>query len=90
MSADSDAADRIAATVIALEAAARSAGKWITADGRVGEADAAELLGLAPATLANRRLAGTAPPHHRIGGGGHRVSYNVRDLAQFNEFLREP
>lgn len=87
---DTEAAARIAATAAALEAAARAAGMWLTADLRIGEVDAAEMIGLAAPTLANRRAAGTAPPHYRIGGGGHRVSYRLNDLARFIEFLREP
>lgn len=89
MTGPDDAAARIEATTAALEAAARSAEKWITADGRVGEVDAAELIGLAASTLANRRSAGTAPAHYRLGGAGHRVSYRLHDLARFIEFLRE-
>lgn len=90
MTAADESAARIAATATALEAAAVAAGKWITADGRVGEQDAAELIGLAASTLSNRRQAGTAPAHFRLGGGGHRVSYRLIDLARFIEFLREP
>lgn len=76
--------DDVAATARALEEAARQAGFWISGDGRVLEADAANLIGLAPGTLANMRSAGVAPPHFRIG----RVSYRISDLAKWIEATR--
>ena len=48
--------ERRAETMAALEGAARTAGYALSADGRVSEADAAALLGLAPKTLRNWRL----------------------------------
>jgi hypothetical protein len=59
----------------------RESGTWLSGDRRVGEDAAAVLLGLAPGTLANRRAEGTGPPHYRLGGGGHRVTYNLHELA---------
>jgi len=77
--------DRIEATRAALDAACREAGAWVSGDGRVGEETAAELLGIAPGTLANRRANGSAPRHYRLGGGGHRITYAVLDLAVWIE-----
>ena len=76
--------DRTAQTARALEDAARAAGMWISGDGRVIEADAAALLGLAPGTLANLRSAEMAPTHYRAG----RVTYRLGDLAQWIEARR--
>lgn len=78
---DADTAERIAACAAQLERRCREAGSWISGDGRVGEDVAAALLGWAPGTMANRRLEGSAPPHYRLGGGGHRVTYGLHDLA---------
>ena len=76
--------DRISSTTRALESAASSAGMWISGDGRVTEADAAALLGLAPGTLANLRGAEIAPTHYRTG----RVTYRIADLAHWIEAHR--
>ena len=78
---NSDTAERIAACAAQLERRCREAGTWISGDGRIGEEVAAALLGLAAGTLANRRCEGSAPPHYRLGGNGHRVTYSLHDLA---------
>ena len=80
--------DRIEATRASRESACRESGVFVTGDDRSGEADAAGLLGLAPATLANRRSAQDGPPWFRIGGAGHRVSYRLVDLAGWIEAQR--
>jgi hypothetical protein len=77
--------ERVAATTRLLLIACRDNGAFVTGDQRVGEDVAAHLLGLAPGTLANRRGAGNAPRHYRIGGNGHRVSYRLDDLAAWIE-----
>lgn len=84
-----DHASRVAGTVRTLTGAVRESGEWLSPDGRVGEATAAWLLGLAPGSLANARTEGRAPPHYRMGGGGHRVTYRVSDLAEWIEGTRE-
>jgi hypothetical protein len=83
-------ADRVEACRRALERACRDAGAWISGDGRIGEDHAASLLGWAPGTLANRRAEGTAPPHYRLGGNGHRVTYALHDLAAWIVGHRAP
>lgn len=79
----------VAATAERLEAAAARASYWISADGRMGEADVAELLGLTPGTLANKRREGTAPLAYVLGGRGHRVSYRLIDIARWIEAHRD-
>jgi hypothetical protein len=64
-----------------LERRCRLSGAWISGDGRIGEDAVAALLGLASGTLANKRLEGSAPPHYRLGGNGHRITYGLRDVA---------
>lgn len=80
--------DRIQATAEMLRAACREAGHPITGDGRVGESVAAELIGLAESTLANKRGEGSGPQYFRIGGHGHRVTYRLADIAQWIESSR--
>jgi hypothetical protein len=80
---DPDTADRVADCAAQLERRCREAGSWISGDGRVGEEVVAALLGLAPGTLANKRCEGSAPPHFRLPGGGHRVTYSLGDLARW-------
>jgi hypothetical protein len=78
VSRDGDLVDDCAAQ---LERRCREAGTWISGDGRIGEDAVAALLGLASGTLANKRLEGSAPPHYRLGGNGHRIPYGLRDVA---------
>lgn len=79
---------RIDACARALEQSCRESGAWISGDGRIGEADAAALLGFSPGSMANMRAEGKAPSHFKLGGGGHRVSYRLRDLAEWIEARR--
>lgn len=76
-------------TASVLEEKAKELGLWVSADGRVGEADLALLLGLSPGTLANKRREGTAPTHYALGGNGHRVTYRLADAAQWLEAHRD-
>lgn len=80
---------RVAGTEERLTASARAAGYWISGDGRIGEADLASLLGITPRTLANKRGAGDAPSSFRVAGGGHRVTYRIRDVATWIEEQRQ-
>lgn len=77
--------ERVANTLAIFENAIRGAGCWISGDGRVGEKDAAALIGWSVDHLRSERQAGRGPPSYRIGGGGHRVSYRLSDLAQWVE-----
>jgi hypothetical protein len=77
--------ERIGATTRRLLISCRDNGAFVTGDQRVGEDVAAHLLGFAPGTLANRRCAGNAPRHYRIGLNGYRVSYRLDDLAAWIE-----
>jgi hypothetical protein len=64
----------------ALIAACADQGIPVTADGRIGEYDAARLLCKSPQTLRNWRYAARPLPHSRIGG---RVMYALADLAAY-------
>ena len=79
----------VQATASRLEAAAKRANYWISADGRIGEADAAALLGLTAGSLANKRREGTAPCAYELGGGRHRVTYRITDVARWIEAHRD-
>lgn len=79
---------RIEATRRALKASCRDAGAWISGDGRIGEEDAARLLGISSGTLANKRADGTAPPFYQLGGGGHRITFALFDIASWIESAR--
>lgn len=81
---------RADATTELLLAEIRRAGYWISGDGRIGEGDLAALLGMAVGALANRRREGKAPPSYALGGGGHRVTYRVTEVAQWLEAHRNP
>lgn len=81
----SSLADRIEATAALLAGSAREGGMLISGDGRVGEADAAALLGVHRDTLRAWRCAGNGPDHFRIGGS---ITYRPGDLAAFIEVGR--
>lgn len=78
--------EQVDTTEQALRAAAIEASMWISGDGRVLEADAATLLGLALRTLQNKRGNGTAPPTYKVGA---RITYRLHDLAQWIEAHRD-
>jgi nicotinamidase-related amidase len=70
------------------------AGWWMSPDGRIGERDAAALLGYGhPDSFRNaRRRAdpGGWPRVFRLGGNGNKLTYQVRDLAEFVERKANP
>ena len=68
------------------EIAAR--GMWMTGDGRVGECDAAALIGWTSDSLRNARSEGAGPDWYRLGGAGHRVTYRVSDIAEWIDSRR--
>lgn len=72
-----------------LLAACREHGFIVTADERIGEPDAAVLLGLSLGGLRNMRALGTSPPFYRRPAGGSRVSYRIVDIATWLEDGRE-
>ncbi len=81
--------DRAEVTLRMLTDAANEAGMKITGDGRVGEADAAALLGWKAKTLADRRTEGRGPQAYRMPVGEARMSYRLIDLAEWIEAQRE-
>lgn len=61
----------------------------VTPDGRVGESDAAALLGYGnPGSLKNLRQQGFGPPHYLRVVAGAKVSYRLADLAIWVEKSR--
>lgn len=66
--------------VDALERACRERGLWVSLDGRVTEAVAAELVGRAPGTLRNWALGEQPLPFVRIRGSR---TYRLTDIAAF-------
>ncbi|ROU09434.1 helix-turn-helix transcriptional regulator [Lysobacter enzymogenes] len=77
------------ATLALLRRAVDQKKMRITADDRVGEGDVAELLGWTAASLANKRREGAAPPCYKLGGGGHRITYRLSEVAAWIESHRE-
>ena len=77
--------DRVAQCEAMLRKACEHAGAFVSGDGRVHEEVAAQLLGIAPGTLANMRRAGTAPAFFRVSG---RPTYRLSDLAESIERSR--
>lgn len=57
----------------------------ISADGRIGERDAASLLGYNQGWFRQMRGEGSGPPFYRLGVAGAKVSYRVDDLAMWVE-----
>jgi hypothetical protein len=79
--------DRVGATLQMLTEAARE--MTSTGDGRIGEADAAALLGCEPETLAKKRMEGKGPTSYRLSVAASRVSYRLQDLALWIESSRD-
>lgn len=87
---DQSSAERLAQVAQALRAAALERGMHITADGRVSEADAAELVELSPPSLKGLRLSFCGPAHYYRGAGNSsRISYRFDDLASWLESFRQ-
>jgi hypothetical protein len=82
-------AERIEETAALLERACLERGQWVSHDGRVYDDVAAEILGRSVGTLANWRANGGARvPFFRAGRRG-RVTYRLRDLAEYIESTRD-
>lgn len=87
---DKSSAERLEQVTHALRAAAIERKMHITADGRVSEADAAELVDLSPASLKGLRLSYCGPAHYYRGAGNSsRISYRFDDLAAWLESFRQ-
>jgi hypothetical protein len=81
--------DRTTETADCFRKAAADRGMFVTADDRVSEGDAAELLGYAEGTMRNMRSAGGGPSFFNRPLGGFAKSYRVADLARWIERSRE-
>jgi len=83
--------ERIAKTEALMLQECQRRGVVLTADLRVGEAAAAELLGYSEGSLKNLRSTfGMGPAHYRRPApGGGRISYRIEDLAEWVEKARE-
>jgi hypothetical protein len=79
----------IAATTDLLNAAIAQEGIGISGDMRIGEKDAARLLGYAAGHLKAMRQEGRGPVFYQRGVYGSRVSYRIVDLAAWIEAARE-
>jgi hypothetical protein len=77
---------RIAETAALLRHAVGNG--WISGDGRVSTETAAALLDVEPTTLEKWRTDRKGPAYFRSGGRGCRVTYRLRDLAEFIEVRR--
>lgn len=80
---------RIARTTACFLQAAIDREMFITADGRVNEADAGCLIGYAAGSLRNMRSAGAGPAYFSRPLGGYAKSYRLEDLAAWLERSRE-
>ncbi|MCY1303562.1 hypothetical protein D9M70_532760 [compost metagenome] len=80
---------RVKQTIENLLTACRERSIDVSADQRVSEAGAGELLGYAPGSLKNMRSLGVAPPHYKRPISGSRISYRLSDLAEWLEDGRE-
>ena len=77
--------DRTQATLALLRDVVANGRYWMSGDGRIGERDLETILGWSAGSLKNKRTQGTAPPHYRVGGGGHQVTYRLSDVAEWLE-----
>lgn len=78
--------ERLEQVAQCLRAAALERAMRITPDGRLSEADAAELIDLHPTTLKGLRNGSQGPSfYYRSAGNGSRVSYRFDDLAAWLE-----
>lgn len=82
-------AERVEATTVLLATAAVAEGLDVSADMRIGEKDAAQLLGYTAGHLKAMRLEGKGPVNYQRGMAGSRVSYRLTDLSAWIESGRE-
>lgn len=79
----------IESTMRMILKAATDAHMVMSADMRVGEKDAAKLIGYAAGSLKNLRQMGGAPIYYNRPVHGSRVSYRLMDLAAWLEERRQ-
>lgn len=77
-------------TTAMLVGAAREAGIFVSADGRVSEACCARLLGISAGYFKQLRQANLGPPAYRTAVAGSRYSYRLSDVALWIELTRQP
>lgn len=80
-----DLRTRALTTAQVLLEAAEQRGMWVSPDNRVGLQDAAALVGVSHGSLRNRIAEGKGPKTYRFGGGGHRQTVRVLELAEWLE-----
>ncbi len=79
----------VESTMAMILRAAMDRGVTMSADMRVSERDAADLMGYAPGSLKNIRQEGKGPIFYYRAVNGSRVSYRLMDLATWLEAKRE-
>lgn len=84
-----DLQQRIERTTERLIQSAAARGMFISGDGRVSEANAADLIGYAAGSLKNLRGMGAGPAFFNRPLGGSGKSYRMEDLARWIETARE-
>ncbi|MEQ5837452.1 hypothetical protein [Marinobacter sp. NFXS9] len=81
---------RVNEAVELFSATCKAEGYFQTSDLRVSEPTAAALLGYAEGSLRNLRTMGASPPFYkRAAGDSSRISYRLRDLAEWIEIRRD-
>ena len=60
----------------------------ISPDGRIGPAAVSHLTGYCERSLKNRRYLCDSPPYYNIGVNGSKVSYRLRELAEWFEMRK--
>jgi hypothetical protein len=81
--------DHFSNTLKLMVAASKAAGFTLSADLRVGERDAAHLLGYSAGYLKTLRQEGKGPASYLRGLGGCRISYRLSDLVAWVESARD-
>lgn len=80
-----NAVEKIDRTTAFLMTGAQAQGFAISADLRISELHAAQLLGYTAGHLKNLRQDGKGPQFYHRGVGGSRISYRLTDLAMWVE-----
>lgn len=80
---------RLEETANQFRSACDERGYQVTGDDRIGEVEAAQLLGYQLSSFRNLRRAAFGPAHYNRRAGNSRISYRLVDLAEWVEFTRE-